>query len=154
VNLTHRIAAIAVFLFAAGAAAFASDGTRAAAAEGAKPAGTYLVIDVSPQIVDNLLALKRGTSPSSGFPEPKLELSYKYCGTYQCLCIDVEPEECVPESDRGGLDRISLDSSLRMPAVLDRIAQELKSGKYSAVRLCSTFQSLYVGCVEASLPQK
>jgi hypothetical protein len=37
------------------------------------------------------------------FEPPKLDLTAKFCGTYQCLCIDIDPEECTPDqSGRNG----------------------------------------------------
>jgi hypothetical protein len=85
-----------------------------------------------------------------GFPD--LDLSFKYCGDYQCLCIDVEPEECVPDRAQVQPDRISLRSP-QMPAVLDLAARELKSGKYSAVKICSPPQQGYAAaCLTARRP--
>jgi hypothetical protein len=84
-----------------------------------------------------------------GFPD--LDLSFKYCGDYQCLCIDVEPEECVPDRAQIQPDRLSLRSP-QMPAVLDLAARELKSGTYSAVKVCGPPQQGYVGCLTARLP--
>jgi hypothetical protein len=66
-----------------------------------------------------------------------LDLSYKFCGTYQCLCIDVDPDECYPDADQGGDDRISLVAWLRTPAVVDLVLRE---------KLCSTQQWLIEGC--------
>jgi hypothetical protein len=151
-TLTQRLAAIAVLLIALATAAVGFAGAAPAAA--AEPSAvSYLVIDVPSPVIDDLVGIqRRAPQPANSLDEPpfQLDLSFKFCGTYQCLCSpDIDYTECVPdeESDQTGHDRISLASSARTPAVLDRAAQELKSGKYAAVFFCGTYQKLYLGCV-------
>jgi hypothetical protein len=149
---TRRPAAIALFLIALAAASFTFGGARPAAAQVQTSADRYLVMDVPNQVIDDLVAVQRATKEPEWPIEPQLDLTYKLCGDFQCICINIDP--CEPDSAPARGDRISLASSLGTPAVLELVVRELKSGKYSAVKLCSTLQSLHVGCVTASLPQK
>ena len=141
--------AITTFLLIAVAVAAASfGGARPAAAQGEKGPSTYLVYEVPNHVIDDLVAVQRGTR-GPGWPiPPELDLTYKLCGDFQCICIDVDP--CEPDSDHLRGDRILIASSTQTRAVLDLVARELTAGKYSSVKLCSTFQSLKVGCVTAS----
>jgi hypothetical protein len=109
---------------------------------------SYLLIDVPNHVIDDLVSAQRSTS-GPGWPiPPELDLTYKLCGDFQCICIDIDPCEPDPAPARG--DRLLLAASLGTPAVLERVVRELHSGKYSAVKLCTTFQSRKVGCVTAS----
>jgi len=88
VRLTHRFIAVALCAFALVAAAVGPGGAGTAAA----------------------------ASPNNPFEPPKLDLTAKLCGTYQCLCIDIEPEGCTPDqSSRLGGTRLNDTLAGRQP---------------------------------------
>ena len=136
------------FLIAVAVAAVSVGGARPAAAEVDRQSGSTLVLYVPNHVVDELVAAARGTSRWDGnlpIPVPELDLTYKLCGDYECICINIDP--CEPDSDHPREDRLSVASSLGARAVLDLAARELKSGKYVVVKVCSTFQTLHEGCL-------
>jgi hypothetical protein len=146
-----HVALITFFLIAVAVAAVSFGGARPAAAQVERPSASTLVLYVPNHILDELVAVVRGTSRWDGglpIPVPELDLTYKLCGDYECICINVDP--CEPDSDHQGDDRIVLASSVRTRAVLDLAARELKSGKYVVVKVCNTFQTLHEGCVIVS----
>lgn len=121
----------------------------------ATSSNSQLVVEVAKHVIDDLVAAQRSTSQSGGsFPKPELDLAYKLCGDFECLCIDVDPDECVPDADQTGSNRIMVASSLRTPAVLDLVVRELKAGRNSTVKLCSTFRTLHEGCLIVSARDK
>jgi hypothetical protein len=147
----HR--AIALFFIAIAATAFNFGGAPPATAYAERTSVEYMVMEVPTQVIDDLVAVQLGAKHRPGWPiPPELDLTYKLCGDFQCICINIDP--CEPDSAQLPTDRLVLASSIRTPAVLDLVNRELKSKKYPAVKLCSTFQSQYVGCVTARLPQK
>jgi hypothetical protein len=149
-TISAHLTIITFFLMVAVAAA-SFGGAQPAAAQAEKSSSTYLVFDVPNHVIDDLVAVQRGTLRWGGdlpSPVPELDLTYKLCGDYECICINIDP--CEPDRDHLRDDRILIAWSVRTRAVVDRVARELASGKYSSVKLCSTFQSLKVGCVTAS----
>jgi hypothetical protein len=149
--MTLRPAATALLVIAVLAAFFTFAAARPAAAQAQTSSTGYLVIDVPSHVIDDLVALQRGAK-GPGWPiPPELDLTYKLCGDFQCICINIDP--CEPDSAPARGDRLSLAASPGTPAVLDLVGRELKSGRYSTVKLCSTFESRKVGCVTASQRQ-
>jgi hypothetical protein len=148
-TVVGQFALITFFLIAVAVAAVSYGGARPAAAQVEGPSGSTLVLQVPNHIVDDLVAVVRGTSRWNGdFPVPELDLTYKLCGDFECICINIDP--CVPDSDEHRDERILIVSSLGSRAVLDLAARELKSGKYVVVKVCSTYQTLHEGCLIVS----
>jgi hypothetical protein len=150
-TVAGRFAVTSFLLILVAVAAASLSGGRPVAAQAEKSPSTYLVYEVPNHVIDDLVAVQRGTLRWGGdlpIPVPELDLTNKLCGDYQCICIDMDP--CEPDSDHLRHDRILIASSVRTRAVLDLVARELTSGKYSSVKLCSTLRSQKVGCVTAS----
>jgi len=150
-TVVGRLAASTFFLIAVAVAAAGFGGARPAAAQAENGPSTYLVYEVPNHVIDDLVAIQRGSSRWDGnlpFPVPELDLTYKLCGDFECICINIDP--CEPERNPARYNWIAIAPSTRTRDVLDLVARELTSGKYSSVKLCSTFQSLKVGCVTAS----
>ena len=119
-----RVAVITFFLIAVTVAAVSLGGASPVAAQGDSGPSTYLVYEVPTHVIDELVAVQRGASRWGGdlpIPVPELDLTYKLCGDYQCICINIDP--CEPDSDHLRDDRILIASSVRTPTVLDLVAE-------------------------------
>jgi hypothetical protein len=122
-----------LFCIAVAAATLVFGGAQPAAAQTKLSPDRQLVLEVPHSVMDDLVSVGRSTNTSGGIFPPELDLSVKFCGTYECLCIDVEPEECVPDAAELEGHTVWLTSSVRTQAVIDLVARELKSGKHSTV---------------------
>src|SRR5215213_10383755 len=98
-TVAGRFAVTSFLLISVAVAAASFSGGRPVTAQAEKSPSTDLVYEVPNHVIDDLVAIQRGTLRWNGdlpIPVPELDLTYKLCGDYQCICIDIDP--CEPDS--------------------------------------------------------
>jgi hypothetical protein len=94
----HRLGA-APLLFAVATAAVTFGGAPPASAEGTTSASRYVVVDVAPSAVDDLVAVQPGTTRSGGWiPALPSNIASNLCAVFpdlfDCICVGVSPDLC------------------------------------------------------------